>query len=300
MDSAHAIPSDSHGSTRSSLPIAKDFTHHLNDVARNRNPSSLKELYKYSALPGMIPMAGGVPSPEYFPFETLSADILSPDHVALDSPRVPKKTSPSLMSWLFGSKKTEKISVPKYVHDAKPTDLQLATSLQYQAATGPPALPLFLRKYVETVYKPAYGDWDVLLNVGNTDGWAKIVGMLMEKGDAVLVEEWTYPGAENAFLPLECEMVGIKMDGEGVLPSHMDKVLGEWDEEKRGKKRPHVFYTIPTGQNPTGATMLEKRKKEVYEVCRKYGKYIIRFDVSVLTFRCHHLRGRAILLLVCW
>lgn len=276
MDSSHAIPTESGSAgTRSGLPNAIDLSHHLNQVAKNRNPSSLKELYKYSAIPGMIPMAGGIPSPEYFPFETVSADILTPDHVALDSPRTPKKVSgPGLLSWLFGAKKTEteKISIPKYVPDAKITDLQLATSLQYQAATGPPALPLFLRKYVETVYKPGYGDWDVLLNVGNTDGWSKIVGMLMERGDAILVEEWTYPGAENAFLPYECEMVSVKMDGEGVLPSHLEEVLGGWDEEKRGKKRPHVFYTIPTGQNPTGATMLEKRKKEVYEVCRKYGK----------------------------
>jgi aromatic amino acid aminotransferase I len=272
MDSSHAIPTDpTQSSTRSSLPNAIDLSHHLSSLAKNRTISSLKDLYQYAAVPGMIPMAGGIPSPQYFPFESLSAEILPVDHVPLDNPRVPKKQSNSLMEWLFGSKKLETISVPKYVKDAKPTDLQLATSLQYQAATGPPALPLFLRKYVETVYKPAYGDWDVLLNVGNTDGWAKIVGLLMEKGDAVLVEEWTYPGAENAFLPLECEMVAIKMDGEGVLPSHMDKVLGEWDEEKRGKKRPHVFYTIPTGQNPTGATMLEKRKKEIYEVCRKYG-----------------------------
>jgi len=273
MDSAHAIPTDpNQSSTRSSLPNAIDLSHHLSDLAKNRIISSLKDLYQYAAVPGMIPMAGGIPSPQYFPFESLSAEILPVDHVPLDNPRVPKKQSTSLMEWLFGGKKLETISVPKYVKDAKPTDLQLATSLQYQAATGPPALPLFLRKYVETVYKPAYGDWDVLLNVGNTDGWAKIVGLLMEKGDAVLVEEWTYPGAENAFLPLGCEMVAIKMDGEGVLPSHMDKVLGEWDEEKRGKRRPHVFYTIPTGQNPTGATMLEKRKKEIYEVCRKYGR----------------------------
>jgi aromatic amino acid aminotransferase I len=294
MDSAHAIPTDpTQSSIRSSLPNAVDLSHHLSDLARNRNPSSLKDLYRYAAIPGMIPMAGGIPSPEYFPFESLSAESLPVDHVPLDNPRTPKK---AWFDWTFGYKKLEKISVPKYVHDAKPTDLQLATSLQYQAATGPPALPLFLRKYVETVFKPAYADWDVLLNVGNTDGWSKIVGMLMEKGDAVLVEECTYPGAENAFLPLECEMVAIKMDGEGVIPAHMDKVLGEWDEEKRGKKRPHVFYTIPTGQNPTGATMLEKRKREVYEVCRKYGESLTpSLDIN-LTNRCDHLRGRAILL----
>jgi DNA-binding transcriptional MocR family regulator len=32
----------------------------------------------------------------------------------------------------------------------------------------------------------------------------------------------------------------------------MNKVLEEWDEEKRGFKRPKVLYTVPTGQNPTG------------------------------------------------
>lgn len=138
-------------------------------------------------------------------------------------------------------------------------------------ATGPPALPLFLRQYVQRMYQPAYADWDVLINCGNTDAWGKVCFMLLERGDAVLVEEWTYPGAENSYLPLECENVGIKMDGEGVLPEHMEEVLSTWDEAKRGKKRPKLFYTVPTGQNPTGATMMGERKKAVYDVCCKYG-----------------------------
>jgi aromatic amino acid aminotransferase I len=189
----------------------------------------------------------------------------------LDPPRVPAKPKKSLLSWLFPStQETSSFTIPKYVSSTDPKVIQLATSLQYQAATGPPALSLFLRQYVEKIYKPAYADWDVLLNVGATDGWNKICGLLMEQGDAVLVEEWTYPGAENAFIPMEVEMVAIKMDGQGVLPEHMDEVLGGWDEEKRGKKRPHVFYTIPTGQNPTGATMMGERKKAIYEICKKY------------------------------
>jgi aromatic amino acid aminotransferase I len=32
----------------------------------------------------------------------------------------------------------------------------------------------------------------------------------------------------------------------------MNEVLEEWDEEKRGFRRPKVLYTVPTGQNPTG------------------------------------------------
>ena len=69
------------------------------------------------------------------------------------------------------------------------------------------------------------------------------------------------------------------MDGQGVIPEHMDEVLGNWDEEKEGRRRPKVFYTIPTGQNPTGATMMAQRKQAVYEICRKYGEWS-RGDIS--------------------
>ena len=33
--------------------MAKDMSHHLNELSRNRSPSSLKELYKYMNLKGM-------------------------------------------------------------------------------------------------------------------------------------------------------------------------------------------------------------------------------------------------------
>jgi aromatic amino acid aminotransferase I len=219
----------------------------------------------------------GIPSPEYFPYETLSATIQAVDSLPLNPPRVPKAPKTGLLNWLFpAAKETTSITVPKYatVNPKDPATIQLATSLQYQAATGPPALPRFLREYTEKVYSPAYADWDVLLNVGATDGWAKICGMLLEKGDAILVEEWTYPGAENAFLPLDIEMVALKIDGQGILPEYMEEVLGNWDEEKRGRRRPRVLYTVPTGQNPTGATMMDERKKAVYDVCSKYGKSV--------------------------
>lgn len=36
-------------------------------------------------------------------------------------------------------------------------------------------------------------------------------------------------------------------------------------------RRPHVMYTVPIGQNPCGMTMGLERKKEIYEICVKYG-----------------------------
>nr|KIR46477.1 aromatic amino acid aminotransferase I [Cryptococcus bacillisporus CA1280] len=275
MDAAFAIASQTQSPVAGGLPKAQDMTRHLNRMAKHREASALKELYKYMTVPGMITMAGGIPHPEVFPFETVSASVLSHDAFPLDPPRVPEKPKKSLISWLFPSSQTQSNTVsfmiPKYgPNPSDPAAIQLSTSLQYQPATGPPALPLFLREFVAKVFKPAYADWDVLINVGATDGWSKICGMLLEIGDAILVEEWTYPGAENTFIPYETERVPIKMDGQGLLPEHLENVLGGWDESERGKKRPRVLYTIPTGQNPTGATMMAERKKAIYEVCQKY------------------------------
>ena len=42
------------------LPKAVDLSHHLSDVAKNRQPSSLKAFYKYWRKPGVIGLAGGV------------------------------------------------------------------------------------------------------------------------------------------------------------------------------------------------------------------------------------------------
>ncbi|BEJ18212.1 hypothetical protein CspHIS471_0704890 [Cutaneotrichosporon sp. HIS471] len=260
---------------RTGLPKARDMSHHLNSITKRRQANKLKELYKYAAIPGMIPMAGGIPSPAVFPFETLSADILRYDHLPLNPPRIPKKQG--IFEWLFSSSSpvTDKISIPKYAPD--PTDpmaIQLATSLQYAAATGPPAFPVWLRKYVETVFKPAFADWDVLVDVGATDAMTKVCSMMLVEGDSVLVEEWTYPGAMNAYLPYNVNVVGLPMDHEGIIAADMDKVLAEWDVEKQGPF-PRMLYTVPTGQNPTGATMLADRRREVYEICSKYDIVIV-------------------------
>lgn len=229
-----------------------------------------------SSLTGAHPNVTGIPSPAIFPFETLSAQILPFNYLALDPPRVPFKPKQSFLKWLLGSVgPTETISIPKWADN--PTDpmaIQLATSLQYQAATGPPAFPVWLRKYVETVFKPGYADWDVLLDVGATDAMTKVCNMMLNEGDSVLVEEWTYPGAMNAYLPYDVNVVGLKMDAEGIIAEHMDKVLGSWDSDKQGP-RPRMLYTVPTGQNPTGATMLAQRRKEVYDICSKYDVIIV-------------------------
>ena len=100
-----------------------------------------------------------------------------------------------------------------------------------------PQLQEFLQDYSTRFFDPAYADFAVLAHCGNTDGWSRVSYTLLNKGDGVLVEEFTYPGALASSLPLGANTVGIPIDSHGMRPGVLEEVLANWDEESRGFKR---------------------------------------------------------------
>lgn len=142
-------------------------------------------------------------------------------------------------------------------------------------AQGQPQLLNFAKELAGKVYKPAYADWTVLAHVGNTDGWMKAVLTLCNPGEGVLTSVWTYPSALACMKPYDISPVPVGMDGEGMCADALREVLSGWDAEVRGMprlvlslpcdwkgigltelRRPHVMYTVPVGQNPTGAVSI--------------------------------------------
>ncbi|GMF78695.1 unnamed protein product [Aspergillus oryzae] len=90
-----------------------------------------------------------------------------------------------------------------------------------------------------------------------------------------MMEEYTFSSAQETALPQGLKVAPVKMDEEGLLPESLDEVLSNWDESARGARKPFVLYTIPTGQNPTGATQQAERRKAVYKVAQKHDVYIV-------------------------
>lgn len=100
--------------------------------------------------------------------------------------------------------------------------------------------------------------------------------MLTTRGEYLLTEEYSFPTAVETAAPLGVKCVGIKMDAEGLLPSHMDSILTSWDSSTRGgAPKPWLLYTVPTGQNPTGATQSEQRRHDIYRVAQKHDVFIL-------------------------
>jgi len=104
-------------------------------------------------------------------------------------------------------------------------------------ARAVPQLQEFLEDYSTRFFDPAYADFAVLIHGGNTDGWNRVSCTLLNKGDGVLVEEFTYPVCLSTSLPLGANTVGIPMDSHGMRPDALEEALANWNEEERGFKR---------------------------------------------------------------
>ncbi|EIM84645.1 PLP-dependent transferase [Stereum hirsutum FP-91666 SS1] len=259
-------PATSASSTKptSSCPTAEpkdDFSHlahHLNTLSRSRGKSPLKDILQYMTLDGMISLAGGLPHPDFFPFNSVEVQAYK-SNTRVDPDAPPPEYISLTVSDSAGAK-------------------ELTDNLQYGQVSGNPALVSLLHKLALEIFKPLHpSHYEILLNSGNTDAWNKIVSLLLEPGDSVLVEEHTYPSAQAVWIPMGIKGVPIDMDGEGMKPEVLEKVINSWDEGMRGK-RPRVLYTVPVGQNPTGATMPAARKKVIYDICKRHDIIIVEDD----------------------
>jgi aromatic amino acid aminotransferase I / 2-aminoadipate transaminase len=151
----------------------------------------------------------------------------------------------------------------------------LATALNYGQGSGAAQMLRWLTEHTELVHSPPYADWGCNATIGSTSAIDMALRMLTRRGDALLTEAYTFPTAVEAAAPLGLLTVGVDMDREGIVPSALREVLEGWDETARGAKRPRVIYLVPTGQNPTGATMGLERKREVYRICQGYDLFIL-------------------------
>lgn len=235
------------------------FTDRLNPEAHARKGNRLKGAAKYLKNPGLISLGGGLPSSEYFPFDELSFKAPEIGHYS-------EKEIHEGGKLLTAGK--HDLAEDKSIFD-------ISTAFNYGQGSGSAQLLRFLIEHTEIVHNPPYRDWYCNMTIGSTSSLDMALRMFCQRGDFVLAEEYTFSAAVETAAPMGVRMVGVAMDKEGLLADSLDDILTNWDEAARGGKKPFVLYTVPTGQNPTGATQSEKRRREVYKVAQKHDIFIL-------------------------
>jgi aromatic amino acid aminotransferase I / 2-aminoadipate transaminase len=170
------------------------------------------------------------------------------------------------------------VTIGKYDVRDSDAEYDLSIALNYGQATGSAQMMRFITEHTELVYNPPYADWNVCQTIGSTGALEQALRMLVDgsRKDSILTEEYSFSTALETIAPLGVKAVGVRVDEQGLLPEDMDALLSSWDPAARGgARKPHVLYTVPSGQNPTGATQGAARRRDIYAVCQKHDVFII-------------------------
>ena len=119
---------------------------------------------------------------------------------------------------------------------------------------------------------------DVVLTSGSGEAISMVIQALTDPGDVVLTEEFFYVGTMRQMLRHDAELVGVKCDGDGIIPQALEAAVQA--QLAQGKKVKYL-YTIPTFQNPLGWTMTLERRLQVLDIARRFSFPVFEDDCYV-------------------
>lgn len=144
-----------------------------------------------------------------------------------------------------------------------------ADAFQYSVTAGIPEL----RQWIADRYNARFGTDYVMDDVMITTGSQQILDLLgkvlLDKGDAVIVEKPTYLAAIQAFSMNQPVFYEVELTDEGLDIDELNAALD------KGAK---MIYLIPNFQNPTGLTYTEEGRKQVREALSKHNIVVVEDD----------------------
>ncbi len=108
---------------------------------------------------------------------------------------------------------------------------------------------------------------DLIVTTGAQQAIDLICKTLLDPGDVVICEAPTYPGAVPVFCSYQADVVQIECDAEGMRVEELEGVLEQLTREGRRAK---FVYSVPSFQNPAGATMSFERRRMLVELARRH------------------------------
>ena len=143
------------------------------------------------------------------------------------------------------------------------------TLLQHTPTEGLPLLREALGRWMGSDVRPVDPD-QVLVAAGSQQGLYLLARTLLEPGDIVAIESPTYLGAIQVFRAAGARLLPIPVDQDGMRIGMLEDVVV--------RRRPKLIYTLPTFQNPTGATLSLDRRHRLLAIAARYQIPVIEDD----------------------
>jgi DNA-binding transcriptional MocR family regulator len=112
---------------------------------------------------------------------------------------------------------------------------------------------------------------DIVLTNGAQNALSSLIQLYSKEGDCIAVEAQTYPGILSICKYLRRRVVAIELDEQGMMPNAL--------QEQCEKEKPAMVLVVPAQQNPTGATMLAKRRQQIAKVVKENQLWLVEDDI---------------------
>uniref|UniRef100_A0A0W0EUN6 Aminotransferase class I/classII large domain-containing protein n=1 Tax=Moniliophthora roreri TaxID=221103 RepID=A0A0W0EUN6_MONRR len=262
-------PSTANGKTTRNFNVLPPsyYQRFLSRESLERKINPIRNLFPLERVPGVISLLAGKPNPTTFPIAGISLTVRDPRSAIKD------KKSESDDSADLAEVKLDKAT--------------LEEGLQYAEEAGVRSLMNWFCGLQERVHgrrctlydeggvDEAGEGWKMTIGVGSQDMIYKAIRAIVNPGEPVFLESPVYPGLPPILHSLHCEQIEIPTDDQGVSTAHLRNILESWPE---GKPKPKIFYGVPTGCNPTGATASLERRIELLKLSREHDFLILEDD----------------------
>ena len=148
----------------------------------------------------------------------------------------------------------------------------------YPHPDGYPPLRKFVSKKLSQDRNIDVRPEQIVLTDGSLESIYMVSEVLIDNGDVVLTEKYTYSGTLRIFNRFRAEVIGVECDQSGIIPSDLEKQI---KAIKASSKKIKLLYTIPTFQNPLGFSLPESRRLELLSITQKFQIPILEDDCYV-------------------
>lgn len=149
--------------------------------------------------------------------------------------------------------------------------------LQYGAEWGDGALRTELAAFLTGQYALPVDPEELFISGGVSQALDLVCAMFTQPGDTIIVEDPTYFLALDIFRGHRLTIVAAPVDGHGLDVDALAALVRT--------HRPRLVYTIPTHQNPTGATLSAERREQLVRLAQEHDVLIVADEVyHLLTY----------------
>lgn len=177
---------------------------------------------------------------------------------------------PSIISFAGGNPAPETFPAQDLAEiSAQIFEKQASKALQYGLTEGYAPLRAQVAQRLKEKFSIGTEKDETIIVSGGQQGVELSCKVLCNESDTVLCEEHSFIGALNAFRSYHTQLVGIPMQEDGMDLEKLEQAL-------KTHKNVKLLYIISTFQNPMGVTTSLQKRKQIYELAKKY--HVIIFE----------------------